>query len=72
MAQSDIKIISILQNKGDKLSKDDLFEINSLLTQGDVETAFERHGWVYESIMLTVSDPLYKGDINLSDLEDDD
>jgi len=66
------EITAIIEDRGDAISRDDLRKIEYLLTQYRGEDSFERRGWVYESIMLTISDPLYKGDISLSDIEDDD
>lgn len=68
MPQNNERINELIQ-KGPKLMKADLGEIDFLLTQGDANTAYERMAWTYEAITRIVSTPDYEGDIELTDLD---
>lgn len=61
--------ISDLLGKGYDINRDDLFEIQYLLTQIPVERWAGMSQVVYGTLSLIVRDPQYTGDITLDDLD---
>lgn len=64
------RIAEIIRDKGIDLSRDDLMDIRMTAIDLPIDRYLEVMGWADEAIGLIVADPLYEGDIEMSDLED--
>lgn len=67
MALSEIQ--AIVSDRGSKIARTDLEDILVAAVDVPLEDS-EALGSVFGAIQLIVSDPLYEGDIRLSDLDD--
>lgn len=62
------EITDFIGERGDKITRADLSRLNAMLFELPLEEVSDVRSWIYESIALTVSDPSYKGDLDLDDL----
>lgn len=62
------EITDFVSERGDKITRADFVRLNRMLFELPLEEVSDVRSWLYESIALTVSDPLYRGDLELQDL----
>ncbi|MBD8734895.1 hypothetical protein [Sphingomonas sp. CFBP 13706] len=62
------QITQLVSERGNKIDRDDLNTIMTLAVDIPLEDS-DYLGSVFEGIMLTVSDPLYVGNLTVEDLE---
>ncbi len=62
-------ITDLIRERGADISRADLAEIERLAVDIPIDDLPDVYPWIFESITLTVSDPLYQGDIEMSDLD---
>ncbi|RSU69643.1 hypothetical protein BRX37_23890 [Sphingomonas sp. S-NIH.Pt3_0716] len=62
-------ITDLIRERGAEISRADLAEIERLVVDIPIDDLPDVYPWIFESITLTVSDPLYQGDIEMSDLD---
>lgn len=62
-------ITDLIRERGADISRADLAEIERLVVDIPIDDLPDVYPWIFESITLTVSDPLYQGDIEMSDLD---
>lgn len=63
------EIMDFIGGRGDKISRADLSRLNEMLIDLPIEEVSDVRGWIMESIAMTVSDPVYDGDIVMADIE---
>ena len=63
------EIMDFIGGRGDKISRADLSRLNEMLIDLPIEEVCDVRGWIMESIAMTVSDPVYDGDIVMADIE---
>jgi hypothetical protein len=62
-------VTDFIAQRGDAISRDDFVRVNNMLAELPTEGASDVRAWVMEGLWLTVADPLYDGDLKLSDLD---
>jgi hypothetical protein len=62
-------ITDFVSGRGDQIDRADLARLNGMLFELPLEEVSDVRMWVMEGIYLTVSDPLYQGDISVEELQ---